>query len=728
MSRAFTLLAAATIVSSAAAAACTNLIAQAAAASTASPSWLDGLATYTIPTSAVPASPAVPADAPARELVFGNPLAFSVFPVNPASTFSISMEFLDDGGKREQSLTVGSTVVSPSFALPEFVISSLLFNFSGSAATSGVFNISIGSLRGPNAILSAFSLYSCSAADPPIAPPAPRVPTHDLPRLTPRPVAVGGAEVTPVYLHGTWDFDPAPSPVLLQSLRAGAREARASLAANAWVPIVVPGEYTLQGYRIAAEQPVVYHTTTDAPAAWAGQQTKLRCDGIYSNATVYVNGALVGAHLGGMTPFELDVTSQLAAGAANNITIVVVGASLADTLASGSTYATHDLGGITRKLYLFAVPPVSIADVHVVTSFADATYTAASLWLNISVANDGAAATSAPTTVDAVLSYAGATIASGSVSFAALAGASIAFQAMNMSVRAPPLWDPEHPRLHNLTLTLTGGGMNETIVQRVGFRDVAVAGNQIFVNGQPIKARGTTRHETHPLAGRSLWSVEPAGTLWERDITIFRDTNINYIRTSHYPPSEELMIAADELGMLLEVEHPFCWASGNSGPAAFNYTVQAQRETIVANRNHPSVILWSLGNESPWLANFDRSLALYLRELDSTRPFMFDGGSEQPIPPLDVLSVHYPSFEKAASFANASQPTLFGEYAHLNCYNRRELAADPGIRDIWGLGIEVMWQIVWESEGVLGACYWAGMYVMHARISSARPAPRDPHP
>ena len=88
---------------------------------------------------------------------------------------------------------------------------------------------------------------------------------------------------------------------------------------------------------------------------------------------------------------------------------------------------------------------------------------------------------------------------------------------------------------------------------------------------------------------------------------------------------------------------------------------------------------------------------------------MFDGGGGQAIPPLDIISIHYPGFDVPPSLANASYPTLFGEYAHLNCYNRRELAADPGVRDIWGLGIEHMWELIYASPGVLGACYWAGV-------------------
>jgi beta-galactosidase len=707
----------------------TTVIAQQQASAPGSPtaaSWFDGLATWVVTDDAVPPSPAAPSGAPARTMVFGNPLEFAVGPVNPASSFQVALTFLDDGGDRVQTLNVGSSSVSPpgGFALPPKTITTVRWAINASACTprgDGRFQLafSFARLQGPNAILSSFVLYSSNASDAPVAPVAPAVPSHALPRLTPRPLAVAGAAAVSVDLLGTWQFDAAPPAGLLRALRAGdARAARAALAARAesFVDIIVPGEYTLQGHRIAPGAPVLYATAFATPADWAalGLRAKLRFDGAYSNATVYVNGALAGAHLGGFTPFELDVTALLEApgGVENNLTVVLVAASLADSLASATQYAAHDIGGIARKVYLMAVPAVSIADVHIVTAFAGGDYSQAQLLLNISVANDGAADTDAPAVVSAALSFAGGSVeASGQVSFASVAGAGgVAYLGLNLSVSAPPLWDPEHPNLHNLTLTLTyASAPAETVQLRVGFRDVRVVGNRIVVNGRAIKAHGTTRHETHPLAGRSLWSVAPEGKQWERDIIAFRDANINFIRTSHYPPAEELMEAADELGMFIELEMPFCWASANSGGAALNYTVQAQREAMVFNRNHPSVIHWSLGNESPWNGNFAESLATFLREVDSTRPFMFDGGDGQTVPPLDLVSVHYPSFSNVPDYANGAWPTLFGEYAHLNCYNRREIATDPGVRDIWGLGIEHMWELVWAADGVLGACYWAGI-------------------
>ena len=218
--------------------------------------------------------------------------------------------------------------------------------------------ITLADLAGPNAILSAFALFSSNSSDPRITPPTIPGPSHALPRLTPRHSTIAGnAGPLTFDLMGTWQFDPAPP---------------GSAAGANWSAITVPGEYTLQGFRVPAGQPVVYQTVFALPPSWSPPfRTKLRCDGVYSNATVFVNGLWVGAHLGGFTPFEIDVTAALGSPGSNNtLTIVVVGASVADALASGSQYASHDLGGITRKIYLLAVPAVSVADAHVITTFA----------------------------------------------------------------------------------------------------------------------------------------------------------------------------------------------------------------------------------------------------------------------------------------------------------------------------------------------------------------------
>lgn len=296
-------------------------------------------------------------------------------PVNPTSSFAVNLTFLDDAVSydRVEALVVGNASIAPRIALPpkEILVQQWVI---GPGAVTILPNgkaglaFSLNALAGPNAVLSGFVLFSSNPNDPPITPPQQPVPSHALPRLTPRPSLIAGvSDPLTLDLMGTWQFDPAPSAAFLGALGS---LGKGPVGAN-WSAITVPGEYTLQGFRVPTGQPVVYQTTFATPAAWpASLRVKLRCDGAYSNATLYVNGAFVGAHLGGFTPFELDITSALgSSGSSNVLTVIIVGASLADSLASGSQYASHDLGGITRKIYLLAVPALSIADAHVITTF-----------------------------------------------------------------------------------------------------------------------------------------------------------------------------------------------------------------------------------------------------------------------------------------------------------------------------------------------------------------------
>ena len=193
-----------------------------------------------------------------------------------------------------------------------------------------------------------------------------------LPRLAPRPTRVRGVSNPLLSLHGIWDFDPNPSQKLKPNVNADiASDLATDMEGTQWVPMLVPSEYTLQGFRIPQGEPVVYRRNFTLPGMQlaAGQRVrvKLRADGCYSSCQVAIDGAQVGSHIGGFTPFELDITDALnlthgvsarpadgvsARPTEHEVRIRLTGASIADTMASGSRYAAHDLGGITRKIYL----------------------------------------------------------------------------------------------------------------------------------------------------------------------------------------------------------------------------------------------------------------------------------------------------------------------------------------------------------------------------------------
>lgn len=494
-----------------------------------------------------------------------------------------------------------------------------------------------------------------------------------VPRLSPLPVKV---ETERVPLSGTWTF-------------------------NGGDPIEVPGEWVMQGFEVEKGREATYERTFDVPRSWRGQRVKLRCNGIYSRARIEVNGKAVGSHLGGFTAFELDVTDAVRPGGENRIRIGVTSETVADATSNASNYAAHPLGGITRDLYLFALPEVNVASFHVQTTFDDQ-YTDAVLRAEVEVADESAGTSAGDLALRFVLKD-----PEGRKVFDVRKPARVGSQSFDFDVERPAQWTAETPTLYDLACTIERGGRAlYTTRRRVGFRQIEVRGNQLFVNNRPVKLRGVCRHEVMPLRGRSL--VEG---MWRRDVELFREGNVNYIRTSHYPPDEALLEACDELGMYVEVEAPFCWMhQATIAPTDSAVLVDQHIEMVHLNRSHPSVLIWSLGNESLKYKECFTRAAEVVKELDPTRPRNFSqwspdaDGNE-----LEIGNHHYPGPGGPDQYRGAKRPIVFDEFCHLNSYNRLELSADPGIRDQWGELLDRMWTGMYHSQGVLGGAIWVGI-------------------
>ena len=176
-------------------------------------------------------------------------------------------------------------------------------------------------------LVSVLCLQSVSATD------------FTVPRLSPLPVKV---EKQKIPLGGSWQFNPSPE-----------KEFWKQGSVTNWKSIEVPGEWVMQGFEVEKGKAAGYFRTFSVPSSWNGQRIKLRCNGIYSDSHIYINGKEAGAHLGGFTAFELDVTELVQTGKENRIAVSVRSESLADSTSSGSQYAVHPLGGITRDNYLF---------------------------------------------------------------------------------------------------------------------------------------------------------------------------------------------------------------------------------------------------------------------------------------------------------------------------------------------------------------------------------------
>lgn len=519
----------------------------------------------------------------------------------------------------------------------------------------------------------------------------------DVPVITPFASTISGVASPKISLNGSWGFD------IKEQSQKGKN-------------IQVPGEWEMQGYTVNEGQTAVYSKRLDIPADWKGKQIKIRFDGVSSHGLVKLNGKKLGEHEGSFVPFEVDLTSAL--NYKNDVLEVEVQAlTVSDRLACTSQYACHTVGGLLRKVTLFAVAPMHVTSATINTVF-DGEYKNASLIIGSTILNNSAVPANAQlqfTLFDAngkIVAKKSSTLAKG-----------ININGTNdvettLAIKTPKHWNPEHPYLYKLqTDLLIDGIKQQTNEQRVGFRQIIIKGNQVFVNGKPIKLHGVNRHSVHPLIGRSI-----SPELDRKDAELFRAANCNYIRTSHYPPSEEFLNAADELGLFVESEASLTWIQHHASPIwkLWNYTdekflpfmVRANMDNILAGRNHPSIIIWSLGNESRWSPLWEKVNAV-VKQMDKSRPTSFHdqcwGGFNNAGSKADIANYHYPGIDGPKATDTMSRPTLFGEYSHLTTYNRRELLSDPGVRSAYNAPLVQFYDSIYHHKGNLGGAIWSGI-------------------
>ena len=531
------------------------------------------------------------------------------------------------------------------------------------------------------------------------------------PDFSPRPSYVIDIDTPVINLNGTWQFSAEPDAKFWRSPK---------IRNEKWQDIQVPGEWLMQGFEVKPNTMAAYSKEIQIPSSWKDHLIQLKCDAVYSQSKVYVNGKLAGNHEGGLTPFQLDLTDLLKPGKKNTIIIGVQNESLADTLASATQYAAHSLGGITRKLELYALPKTFIKSAHYTTLVGD-NGKDAELIVDLVIANMEKKPAEDLTVNINLKDKKGPSILvpdnKKKLPYIP-AGGEVKFQ-ISVPVKNASLWDPEHPNLYDTQIgLLKGKKILQKCAGKIGIREVEIVGNQVFVNGSPIKMRGVNRHEVHPTKGRSLSMEE-----WRADVHLFKEANVNYIRTSHYPPGEEFIALCDSIGLFVECEAPLCWIGHGANshwlkndphsPNLYPLIRQMVLETVSQYRNHPSVIIWSMANESAWGPNW----ALVLEELKSVDPsrlisfhdqayggFNNHGSVDSPI-----ANIHYPGPAGPGVAWKFDRPLLFGEYAHLNTYNRQEIVTDPGVRDAWGRGLESMWENMYHSTGCLGGAIWSGI-------------------
>lgn len=501
-----------------------------------------------------------------------------------------------------------------------------------------------------------------------------------------------GARTKSISLNGTWDFRYSPR--------------------DKWQSIHVPGEAAMQGFAIKHDSPFLYRRNISVPASFIGKRIILRFDGVYSHARLSVNGCFVREHHGGFTRWETDITDYVRQG--DNELLLEVTDRL-DEISYASGYAHHPIGGILRDVTLFALPENHLKSTYVETEL-DSLYRDAVLAVHSTAVIDkpGMAVElelTAPDGKKVQLQQSRFTLADGNGAVE-----------WRLPVKNPLKWDAEHPHLYTLRATVMDGDTPLYSIRKdVGFRKIEIRGDKMLVNGRQVKLRGACRHDIHPVYGRSAYA-----DMDSLDVVRFKEANMNFVRTSHYPPSEAFLHHCNRLGVYVECETGVCfvdtyrqrnYAPGKSqdDPAFTDRYVGQCVEMVNAFRSHPSILFWSVGNESVYGRNFQLS-ADWVRANDTTRPIIFSYpgslGDRKPI--YDILSMHYQNIHgdldqwgmSTRNYQGHGIPALFDEWAHPACYTYQTLQTDPNIREFWGQSIDMMWDGLFNAPGGLGGAIW----------------------
>ena len=459
-----------------------------------------------------------------------------------------------------------------------------------------------------------------------------------------------------------------------------------------WTNLAVPGNWEMAGLSPATyNQPDnasgFYRLWFKVPAAWKGRCVRLAFDGVQNGAEIWLNGNPVKVdepscgqdnyHESGWTAFQVDLTPQVKFGEKNLLALRVTKNTRSSNLDSGDYFF---LGGIHRTVKLFSVPQTHLDDVTVQTRLLDGNRAEVKVLADIA----GDDATTVSMQLDGTKGESNAKIENGHATFVQI-------------VEQPKLWSAEFPNLYDLTLKLKDarGKTAETVSKHIGIREVTIKNGVLLVNGVPVKLAGVCRHDVFPTEGTAV-----GPDLWRKDITLMKAANINAIRTSHYPYGSGFYDLCDELGMYVVDELPYCWCptDTNELKAAFE---QRARETVHRDKNHPSVIAWTIGNENKAGQNL-QDVADLVKLLDPTRPravSCFDGEKYH----VEFDDSHY---SPPSSFAEADKHSRATGQPHIHLENPNtwdiRLAADASMWERWGPVLQREWDACLKYDTVPG--------------------------
>ncbi len=403
-----------------------------------------------------------------------------------------------------------------------------------------------------------------------------------------------------------------------------------------------------------------YRRTFDLPGEWEGRRVLLTFDGVNSFFTLWINGEKVGSGKDSRTPVEFDITKFLKPG--KNL-VAVENFRWCD----GSYLEDQDfwrMSGIFRDVYLWSPPDVHIRDFEVKADL-DAKYRDATLQVDAKVGNEDAAIVAASLEAT-VLDPAGKTIATSKTELK-WSGAGETDATLRADIANPLKWTAETPNLYKLLLTLKDakGNILEVIPSNIGFREIEIRDGSLLVNGQRPFIKGVNHQECDPDLGQVY---TPDRML--QDILLMKQNNINAVRNSHYPNAPAWYDLCDRYGIYLVDEaniesHGMGYSEKSlaKNPAWLAAHMDRTIRMVERDKNHPSVVFWSLGNEAGDGPNFEATAA-WIRQRDRSRPVQYERAKEAPH--TDIVCPMYGTPADMQEYISRPQtrPYILCEYEH----------------------------------------------------------------
>ena len=426
---------------------------------------------------------------------------------------------------------------------------------------------------------------------------------------------------------------------------------------------------------------------------WERKRVFIEFDGVFQVAEVFVNGRAVGQHQGGYTGFSIDITDAIHSG--DNVLAVRVNNLWNPELAPRAGEHVFS-GGIYRNARLVVTEPLHVAWYGTLVTTPTVSAKSGAVNVKTEVRNDAAKGKTCTVQSD-VVDNNGRVLATQRTSRSIPPRTSVTFDQNTPDVASPSLWSPGHPNLYSvMTRVFDGKALVDATATTFGFRWFKWTADQgFFLNGEHFYFKGVNAHQDHAGWGDA---VTDAGA--ERDVRLIKDAGFDFVRGSHYPHSPAFAAACDRLGLLFWSENSFWgtapfknpWGASAYPPeaahqAGFEDSVKASlREMVRIHRNHPSIIVWSLGNEDfftdpstmPSVRQFLKKLVALSHELDPARPVAIGGVQRGEIDKLGDVAGY--NGDGATLFLNPGVPNAVSEYGSTVC--DRPGSYEPGWGDL----------------------------------------------